>query len=110
MIKEQIRDIYDDIKNKLEAKNVTLDQVIFTDLQMNPMMLVNTKGLQAALDKLGIVLTALHGDRILAELRRANNNKFECTYKDLIDYLTKRRVNVAFLERGAIDPTLTPTT
>jgi len=39
----------------------------------------------------------------------ANENKFEITYKDFIDFMTRRRINVAFLERGFIDPILAST-
>ena len=31
------------------------------------------------------------------------------TYKDFIDFLTRRRINVAFLEKGFIDPILAST-
>ena len=39
----------------------------------------------------------------------ANDNKFEITYKDFIDFMTRKRINVAFLERGFIDPILAST-
>lgn len=104
LIKEQIRDIYDDVKNKLETKNITFDQVVYNDLQYNPMMLINVRGLQTAMEKIGVILSSVHAERMIKELRRANNDKFECTYKDFIDFLTKRRINVAFLEKGPIDP------
>ena len=42
-------------------------------------------------------------------MRMANENKFEITYKDFIDFMTRRRINVAFLERGFIDPILAST-
>jgi len=32
LIKEQVNDIYEEVKNKLETKNTTLEQVAFTDL------------------------------------------------------------------------------
>ena len=42
-------------------------------------------------------------------MRKANESKFEITYKDFIDFMTRRRINVAFLERGFIDPILAST-
>lgn len=45
MIKEQVKDVYEDLKNKLEAKNVTLEQIIYNDMQINQMQLVTIKGL-----------------------------------------------------------------
>ena len=59
LIKEQVNDIYEEVKNKLETKNITLDQLVFTDLEMNPHMLVTRKGIQTILDKLGIVVSSI---------------------------------------------------
>ena len=45
----------------------------------------------------------------MKDVRLANENKFEITYKDFIDFMTRMRINVAFLERGFIDPILAST-
>ena len=45
----------------------------------------------------------------MKDVRKANESKFEITYKDFIDFMTRRRINVAFLERGFIDPILAST-
>lgn len=58
------------------------------------------------MDKLGVVISQIQADRIVKDLTKYNMNRFENTYKDLIDYLTRRRVNVAFLDKGFIDPLL----
>ena len=94
------------MKVKLENKNVTLEQIIVQELNFSNNQLATVKGISTSFDKLGIVITKLQGERIIKDLRRTNNGKFECTYKDFIDYMTKRRVNVAFLEKGFIDPLL----
>jgi len=73
-------------------------------------MLVTAKGLQTIMDKLSIVVSAIQTERIIKDLRKSNNNKFECTLKDFIDYMTRRRINVAFLEKGSIDPLLASAT
>lgn len=39
----------------------------------------------------------------------ANDNKFEITYKEFIDFMTRKRINVTFLERGFVDPILAST-
>jgi len=57
-------------------------------------------------EKLQISISSADADYILKDVRKANSGKFECTYKDVIDYLTKRRINVAFLEKGFVDPLL----
>ena len=46
---------------------------------------------------------------IVKDVRLANENRFEITYKDFIDFMTRRRINIAFLERGFIDPILAST-
>lgn len=58
------------------------------------------------MDKLGIVVSQVQAERMLKDLRKVQNGKFECTYKDFVDYMTRRRINVAFLEKGFIDPLL----
>jgi len=51
----------------------------------------------------------LQAERIVKDVRIANENKFEITYKDFIDFMTRMRINVAFLERGFMDPILAST-
>ena len=34
----------------------------------------------------------------------ANHNKINITYRDVIDYMTRKRINVAFKEKGFVDP------
>lgn len=79
---------------------------MFQDLKFNPHMLATVNGLKQILEKLGITLTKVEGDRLLRDVRNANYGKFECTYKDVIDFFTKKRINVAFLEKGFLDPLL----
>lgn len=45
----------------------------------------------------------------MKDVRLANDNKFEITYKDFIDFMTRKRINIAFLEKGFIDPILAST-
>jgi Ca2+-binding EF-hand superfamily protein len=61
------------------------------------------------LEKLGIVLSTNEADYILKDVRKHNYGKFECTYKNLVDFMTKNRINVAFVEKGFIDPLLANT-
>ena len=42
----------------------------------------------------------------MKQVRKANFGKFNCTYSDVIDFLTRKRINVAFLEKGFVDPLL----
>lgn len=74
-----------------------------------PTQNVTKSGIQKNFNKLGIVLTSLQAERIVKDVRIANENKFEITYKDFIDFMTRMRINVAFLERGFIDPILAST-
>lgn len=106
LVKEQVKEIYEEIKNEIESKNSSLEQVIYTDLKINSMQLVTIKGIQQIMDKLGVIVSSTQANRIVMDLRKANNGRFENTYKDFIDNMYRRRVNVGFLEKGFIDPLL----
>lgn len=54
-------------------------------------------------------MSQTQADRILRDVRLNQDGKFEVTYSDFIQFLTRRRVNVAMLEKGAIDPILAAT-
>jgi hypothetical protein len=46
IIRQKINDIYDDLKNKIEAKNYTLEQVFFNELKFDPIALATTSGVR----------------------------------------------------------------
>jgi hypothetical protein len=56
--------------------------------------------LQQVLEKLEIVLTKGEAERIMGDVRQANQGKFECSFKNFIDFMTRKRINVAFADRG----------
>lgn len=58
------------------------------------------------MEKIGVVLSNVQADRMVKDLRSKNFGRFECTYKDFIDYMNRRRVNVAMLDKGFLDPLL----
>ena len=41
---------------------------------------------------------------MLEDLRKSSNNKFECSFKDFIDFMTRKRINGAFFDKGFVDP------
>ena len=43
-------------------------------------------------------------DRIQNDIRMINYGRYECSFKDLIDYMTRKRINVSFLDKGFVDP------
>ena len=43
-------------------------------------------------------------EKIMVDVRTALNGKYECSFKDFIDFMTKKRINVAFLDKGFVDP------
>jgi hypothetical protein len=69
-----------------------------------PNQLANTKGLQQIFERLEIILTKKEADRVLGDVRSANHGKFECSFKSFIDFMTRKRINVAFVDKGFIDP------
>ena len=121
LLRHQVIEIYEEVKSKLEHKNVTLEHVFFTTVKdteeekkeqvdaLLPTQLVTEVGVTSAFARLGITLSRHQAARIVKDVRLANENKFEITYKDFIDFMTRRRINVAFLERGFIDPILAST-
>jgi Ca2+-binding EF-hand superfamily protein len=71
--------------------------------------LATTQGVRNTLEKLNIILSTAEAEQILKDVRKHNYGKFECTYKNLVDFMTKKRINVAFVEKGFIDPLLANT-
>lgn len=79
---------------KLENKNQTLEHIIFEEMKYSQYQLATAKGIAACMDKLSIVITKHQSEKILKDLRKAYNEKFECVYKDLVDFMTKRKINI----------------
>lgn len=48
-------------------------------------------------------------EKVLKDVRAFYNGKFECTLRNLVDFMTKKKINVAFVEKGSIDPLLANT-
>lgn len=107
MLKQQVNDIYEEIKNKVETKNTTMEHIMLNEMKFQANALATSKGLRDSFTKLGVANISVHeGNYILQQVRRANFGKFHCTYSDVINFLTRKRVNVAFLEKGFVDPLL----
>ena len=99
-----MNDIYEKVKETLENLNVTLEAIVFGELKYMPNLLLTCKGLQQVFERLDIILTNNEADRILGDIRKANNGKFEVSFKAFIDFMTRKRINVAFIDKGFIDP------
>ena len=56
-----------------------------------------------------MIISTTEAERILKDVRDHNFGKFECTYKNLVDFMTKKKINIAFIEKGFIDPLLANT-
>lgn len=69
-----------------------------------PNQFINVKGVQQIFEKLGIVLSKNEAEPVLADLRKNFNNRFECSFKDFIDFMTRKRINSAFFDKGFVDP------
>ncbi len=78
-------------------------------MKFDPIALATTSGVRQALEKFHIILSTAEAERILKDVRAHNCGKFECTYKNLIDFMIKKRINVAFVDKGFIDPLLANT-
>ena len=102
--RHKTNEIYEDVKNKMEAKNTTLEHVIFTELKFDQMAFANSIGIKQIFEKLSVIINTAEADRILRDVRKFNHDRFECTYKNVVDFFTKHRINAAQAEKGFIDP------
>ena len=119
-MRQQVNEIYEEIKNKLEHKSVTLEHVFYShqategkggdqEPNVNAMQNVTKDGIIRNFARIQITITSAQAERIIKDVRMANDNKFEITYKEFIDFMTRKRINVTFLERGFVDPILAST-
>ena len=51
-----------------------------------------------------MIITKFEADKILKDIRATLGGKFECSFKDFVDFMTRKRINVAFLDKGFVDP------
>jgi hypothetical protein len=78
--------------------------VVYTDLKYPPNQLANAEGMQQIFHKLEIVITPPQAARILSDVRQANQGRFECSFKNFVDFMTRKKINVAVADKGFIDP------
>lgn len=102
--RQELNDVYERVKECLESLNLTLETIVYSELKYLPTQLATAKGLQQVFERLEIVLTKGEAERVLADVRQANQGKFECSCKNFIDFMTRKRINVAFVDKGFIDP------
>lgn len=57
LTRQKTNDLYEELKVRIETKNITLEHVIFNDLKFEPMALATTQGVKQILEKLQIILT-----------------------------------------------------
>lgn len=69
-----------------------------------PNQFANTKGIQQVFEKIALILSKNEADKILDDVRKANSGRYECSFKDFIDFMTRKRINVAFFDKGFVDP------
>jgi len=68
-----------------------------------PMQLLNPKGCQQIFEKTGIKISKEQANEVIKDFR-SSIERFDGSYKDFIEYMTKMKVNAAFLEKGFVDP------
>jgi len=102
--RQELNDVYEKVKETLESLNLTFETIVYSELKYLPTQLVNAKGLQQVFARLEIVLTKNEADRVLADVRQASPGEPACSFKNFIDFMTRKRINVAFVDKGFIDP------
>ena len=83
---------------------MTFDAIVYNELKYMAHHLATTKGIQQVFERLEIILARNEAERILNDVRKSNQGKFECSFKHFIDFMTRKRINVAFVDKGFIDP------
>lgn len=51
-----------------------------------------------------IILSKNEAQHLLDDVRKSFYGRYECSFKDLIDFMTRKRINVAFFDKGFVDP------
>ena len=102
--RQELNDVYENVKEALESQNVTLDKIIFEEEKYQPNQLATVKALQRVFHRLDVVLRQTTVEQVLHDVRKANHGKFECSFKTFVDFMTRKRVNVAFVDKGFVDP------
>lgn len=85
---------------------------MFTDangLKLEPMALITVTGIKQIVEKFNLIVSSIEAERILKDVRAYNFGKFECTYKNLVDFMIKKKINIIFADKGATDPLLANT-
>ena len=85
---------------------------MFTDangLKLEPMALITVTGIKQIVEKFNLIVSSIEAERILKDVRAYNYGKFECTYKNLVDFMIKKKINIIFADKGATDPFLANT-
>lgn len=88
----------------MEKKNTTLESIIYDQLKYMPNQFANNKGIQQIFEKLQLILSKFEAEKVLTDMRKGNNGRFECSFKDFIDFMTRRRINSSFQDKGFVDP------
>jgi Ca2+-binding EF-hand superfamily protein len=65
---------------------------------------VNAKGIQQIFEKLQLILSKNEAENVLGDVRAAFNGRFECSFKDFIEFMTRKRINSTFFDKGFVDP------
>lgn len=102
--RQELNDVYENVKETLESQNVTLDKIIFEEEKYQPNQLATVKAVQRIFQKLDIVLRQSTVEQVLQDVRQANQGSSACSFKTFVDFMTRRRINVAFVDKGFVDP------
>lgn len=103
-LRQELDDLYESAKDKLEKKNTTIESIIFEQLKYMPNQFLTVKGIQQVFEKLSIIVSKNEAEHVLHDLRKHFNNRFELCFKDFIDFTTRKRISSAFVDKGFVDP------
>ncbi len=64
-LKQELEDMYEIFKDRLEKKNMTLESIIYESLKYMPNQFVNVKGVQQIFEKLGVIMSKNEVEKVL---------------------------------------------
>jgi hypothetical protein len=89
LLRQEVNDFYQNLKETLESKNITLDQIVYHDLKISPNQLCTVKGLQSVFEKIQLIKKEKLVENIIIDIRKASQIPFEINYKNMIDFFTR---------------------
>ena len=51
-----------------------------------------------------IILSKPEAEKVMTDIKKFFNKKGELTFKEIVDFMTRKRINATYLDKGFVDP------